>query len=95
MRLVWLTEVRFSSVEWCCFPSPPLRVGLLGFLLLFVVLPSSPSFGWGLKKRGKTTPPNRRDVKSSPTQKMGRKAFFVFLDSFGTNSLFSVLPRYK
>ena len=36
-----------SPVGWCCFPSPHLRVGPLGPLLLLVVLPSSPSFGWG------------------------------------------------
>ena len=52
---LWFTEVKFSSVDvvvpppplgWGCFPSSPLRVGLLGLLLLLVVLPSSPSFGW-------------------------------------------------
>ena len=31
---------------WCCFPFSPLRVGLLGLLLLLVVLPSFPSFWW-------------------------------------------------
>ena len=46
LRLLWV-EAAFplSSDGWCCFPSPPLG-GAAFPLFCWVVLLSSPSFGW-------------------------------------------------
>ena len=89
LRLVRLTEVQFSSVEWRSLLLLPFRCTaflclLSDVLLLWVVLPSSSSFGWGkIKKtpaqragggtRESTTIRRRKKPSSTTQQNRGEK----------------------
>ena len=78
-----LTEVKFSSFDWrsvfllplggAAIPSPPFRVGLLG-LLQWVVLHSSPAFGWcWFPKKKRTAPDQKRAGGKTPLPKRRRE----------------------